>query len=104
MRKSEIQSSRPRELGIDLVITLLLRRHRIPLLLSQPILRHIVGLRKKKNRDRDDIDDDELRVTTMIQRLVILPVNEGRTDTAELDHHVIERGTDGACSHVVGIL
>ena len=83
---------------------LLFWRHRIPLLLAEPIPRDVVDLRKKETRDRCYIDDDELRVTTMIQRLVVLSINEGRADVPKLDHHVVECGTDGACSDVVRVL
>ena len=75
---------------------LLLRRHSIPLAVSDLVLRDIIDLRKNEKRNGCYVDNDELSVTPMIQGLVIGAIDEGGADVSKLYSHVVKGGTDRA--------
>ena len=50
-------------------------RHSLPLSISTPVLRDIVKLREDKQSNRNDVDDDQVPITSPIQRLVILAID-----------------------------
>lgn len=104
MRKSEIQPSRPRQGRRISVIPLLLRRHGVPHLVAILVLGDIVCLREEKQCDRQTVDDDQVSITTMIERLVVRAIDERRADVAELHRHVVQGGANRSRADVVGVL
>ena len=50
-------------------------RHSLPLSISTPVFRDIVKLREDKQSNRNDVDDDQVPITSPIQRLVILAID-----------------------------
>lgn len=103
MRKSEILPPTTRKSRVFSIISLLIRRHLIPLPLLLLIPENIVRLRKQKRPNSQAIDNYQILVSAMIQRLIICFVNERRDDRAELDHHVVKCSRDGTRSNIVAI-
>ena len=103
MRKLKIQPPAPLQLSINLIIPLLLRRQRIPnagLLLVPP---DIITFRKQEQGDTQDVDDNQIGIAPVVERLIISAVDEVRADVAELHGHVVEGCGDRAGADVVGV-
>jgi hypothetical protein len=72
MSKFKIQPPTPFQLSINLIISLLLGRQRIPNFLLLPIPQNIINLRENKQRYTEEVDDDEVCVAAMVEGLVKL--------------------------------
>jgi hypothetical protein len=103
MSKFKIQPPTPFQLSINLIISLLLGRQRIPNFLLLPIPQNIINLRENKQRYTEEVDDDEVCVATMVEGLVVGAVDEVGADVAKLDGHVVEGCGDRAGADVVGV-
>jgi hypothetical protein len=89
MRKSKIQPSTPLKLSINLIIPLLLGRQRIPNPRLLLIPQNIINLRKQKQCNAQQVDDDQVAVTAVVERLIIVAVDEIGADVTQLDGHVV---------------
>jgi len=86
------------------VMMLFLEGHGIPFLIANLVLNNVVHLSVDEEEDDEDVDGDEIAVTVTVERLVVVAVDVGRYDTAELDAHIIQSGGYGPRTDVVGVL
>ncbi len=76
MRESEILSATPCQSGVPLVIPLLLRRHFSPRPISLLISEYVIKFREYKQSDSQTIDNDQILVSSVVQRLIVSLINE----------------------------
>ncbi len=103
MSELEIQPPTPLKLRINLILSLFIRAQRIPNLRFLPVSENIIPLRKQEQGYTKQIDNDQVCVAAVVQRLVVGAVDEVCTDVTELHGHVVEGCGDGACADVVGV-
>jgi hypothetical protein len=62
-------------------------RHCLPLVLSNLVFSNIIQLGGHEQQDRKHVDDNQIAIATLVERLVILTVDIGRRNSTELDQH-----------------
>ena len=100
MSEPEIQATVADILGSSKVLRLLLRRHRAPDAVSLLVPPDIVQLRSRiQHAQVHEADGDEDTVASSVPRRVVLAIDVGGDDGAELYEHVVQRRVDRAASY-----
>lgn len=89
MAEAEVQPSAPPDFGNFSILDLLLLCHSIPKLLFLLVSPHVVSFRAEENGDREQIDHKEIRIATVVVRLVVISVYEVANNTTKLDTHLL---------------
>jgi hypothetical protein len=82
---------------------LCLLRHTNPLATPHPISPNIIHLRQTIKNNIHNTESDQRLVSLSIQRSIILSVDVGDDDSADLDEHVVQRSADCPGPNCVGV-
>lgn len=104
MSELEIQSPRTLYSGFPLVGALLLRRQRVPNLGFLLVPEDIVCFCKQEDNNTQNINNDKIPVSAMIERLIIGTIDEVGAYSSKLHSYVIEGGRHRARSNIVAVL
>ena len=100
MSKPEVQATITLILRRRQIMRLLLRRHRTPDTLPLLVPPHVVRLRPGvQNQEVDAADNYERPVPAAVAGRVVLAVDVGRDDGAQLHEHVVERSVHRPARH-----
>lgn len=89
VHKTEIEALVTFVLCIVNITLALLLRHGIPLFRTTPVPCDILSFREQKKRDDNDVQCEEYRVATVIQRSSVVAIDIGGNDLAKLHAHIV---------------
>ena len=88
MNKPEVQALVAFVLTILDVVFLFLNRHGIPLLVSVSVPQDVIQLRCQAHSKSTKGNSNQLRITSLVQRCIILSIYVGCYDSSRLRKHV----------------
>jgi hypothetical protein len=103
MSQLEIFPPASRIRGILKIRLLRLLRHAIPLTTPHPIPPNVIHLHQTINNNVHDTESDQCLVALPVQRSVVLSIDVGDDDPADLNEHVVQGRTDRPGPDGIGV-
>lgn len=88
MSETEIQPPATLQGCVFLIVNLLLISQFVPFPLTLLVPPEVVCFCEQEQQDAQKVDDDQVPIACLVERLVLVQVDVGRDDAAALNHHL----------------